>query len=265
MYLVYLSLACLVTLAQVAVAGPDGDFEPSNRRNARPAQMADPQGSPTANPTNADDQARSARRIARNQRRADIVNQFMRKRNTPANVSAFVSSINILNAPFESTIWSVYRGYEAGMRAMPFGGGNFFHGLTPNYIEFKLKDNLKVDDVAHCVLDFHTSRVNPERIFFRTRKCYEDSKLAHWADRRGFTFAGLVQVRNNRIEKFRDMTETDLLISNMRLKVVFEDPNAFEPRQQNQAPRDPAEPADPATSSNRRRGNSRNSPEDDSF
>lgn len=273
MHLVYLSWTAfvttfatmlatvLVTFGQSAAALPDGDFEPSpGGRGTRPSQYADPRGAPTAptaNPMNADDELKAARRIARNQRRSDIINQFMRKRNTPANVSAFVSSISLWNAPFESTIWSVYRGYEAGVRSMPFGGGNYYHGLTPNYIEFKLKDNQKVDDVAHCVLDFHTSRMNPERIFFRTRKCYEDTKLAHWADRRGFMFAGLVQVKNNRIEKFRDMTETDLLIDNRRLRVVFDDPNAFDPRAPGQSQQPPVDNGDPAPSSRRPRGPAR--------
>ena len=248
MNLVCLSVVVMSALVRVAVAAPDGEFDAGERRGrgARPAEAADPRGNPTANPSNAEDEAKAARRIARNQRRADIINQFMRKRNTPANVAAFVSSIGLTNAPFESTIWSLYRGYEAGLRALPFGGGNYFHGLTPNYVEFKLKDNQKVDDVAQCVLDFHTSRVNPERIFFRTRKCYEDSRLAHWADRRGFTFAGLVQMRGNRIEKWRDMTETDLLINNLRLRVVFEDPTIFDQRQQQQGRGDDADAAQPS-------------------
>ena len=170
--------------------------------NRRTGPMTQAQGFPGAGggPDNAQ---------IRNKWRERIVNQFLKKRGVPQTITSTVSSLkwfeswNIVQAFSESTFGMLSRGLWA---KMPGGSKSYYSGLHPRSIEYWFDDKTTRLQIAHCFLDFYSSRVIPGRIFIRSRHCAEHPFAVATSGYKGYHYAGVVQVERGRLSKFKDLT-----------------------------------------------------------
>ena len=179
----------------------------------------------------------------RNKWRERIVNDFLKKRGTPATITSTVLSLkpfepwNVMQALQETTFGMLSRGFWA---KMPGGAKSYYSGLHPRSIEYWFDNKTTRLQIAQCFLDFFSSRVIPGRIFIRSRHCAEHPFAIATAGYKGYHFAGVVQVERGRVKQFKDLTndlvKLGVIDSDSQFMTYLTDQSLFE--DPSKAPRD---------------------------